>query len=368
MPRPIFYAFALLANAITLHAQNSSKFSIWAQTIDATCHSSNDAVITLTLVEGMAPAVVQWENQTESLLGASIIPFTGVPLNLTQLMPGAYKIYVSNTLGMDTTFLLPLNAPQPITYTLDFEAETCFGANTGMIEVTGITGGVPPFTVLVNDVYSSNNRWENLPHGSYFVELEDAAGCLIEEGVILPSGLEFEFDLGPDVVLFTGDTLFGMFAPQHTLAKIDWEPSTCCQFNLNGSYWISSINDTNIQVSLTDQLGCGATDDLSLTVKRRRDLYAPNVFSPEGQASPENQRFSLFANGGIETIEWMQVGDRDGQLWFDRKNIPINDPTQGWDGQTNGRKAPTGVYVWAAKVRYTDGRSETLTGDVTLVR
>ncbi len=369
MPRFTLYAFALIANALTLHGQDSSKFSILAQTINATCHNSDDAVITLILTEGMAPAVVQWENQTASLLGANIIPYSGVPLNMTQLKPGNYQIYVSNTLGMDTSFLLTLNAPQSIDFALSFEAETCFGANTGMIEMTGITGGVPPYSVRVNDAYSAGNRWENLAHGSYFVELEDAIGCIIDEGVILPSGLEFEFDLGPDIIIFTGDTLFGAFDPKHTLGQISWEPTNCCQFNLDGSYWVSSTNDANIKVYLNDEVGCGAVDDLLLSVKRRRDIYAPNIFSPNDvQAAPENQRFSLYANGGIATIEWMQVGDRHGQRWFDRKNIAINDSTQGWDGQTDGRKAPAGVYLWAAKVRYTDGRSETLAGDVTLVR
>jgi hypothetical protein len=360
---------AFWANLIFVHAQDSTKFTVWSQTLDATCHQSDDAVITLTIMEGIAPAVVQWENTTASILGANIIPFAGVPLNLTQLKPGNYRLTVANNAGLDTVLYLTLNAPPRIEYQLNYKAETCFGGDNGLIDLNNVVGGIPPYTLRLNDVVDTDGLWENLRHGNYFIEIEDAIGCLVDEGVVLPSGLEFDFDLGPDITLFSGDTLFGKFmpSPSHTLVQISWTPSNCCVFQLDGTFWVSGLQNETIRVTVYDEEGCAATDDIALTMKIRRDLYAPNVFAPD-DALPENKCFSLFANGGIETIEWMQVGDRHGQRWFNKKNIPINDTSQGWDGLSDGRKAPSGVYFWAAKIRYTDGRHETLWGDVTLVR
>jgi hypothetical protein len=46
----------------------------------------------------------------------------------------------------------------------------------------------------------------------------------------------------------------------------------------------------------------------------------------------------------------------------------FNEPQPGWDGQFNGRPAPTGIYVVQLDMQFTDGSAVTIQRHVTLVR
>lgn len=43
-------------------------------------------------------------------------------------------------------------------------------------------------------------------------------------------------------------------------------------------------------------------------------------------------------------------------------------PEQGWDGRFRGRAVDSGVYVWVCTLEYPDGRTERLSGEVTVLR
>jgi hypothetical protein len=64
----------------------------------------------------------------------------------------------------------------------------------------------------------------------------------------------------------------------------------------------------------------------------------------------------------------LRIFDRWGGLAFERVDALPNIPEHGWDGKANGEPINPGVFVWVAEVVYTDGKTETLTGDVTLLR
>jgi hypothetical protein len=63
-----------------------------------------------------------------------------------------------------------------------------------------------------------------------------------------------------------------------------------------------------------------------------------------------------------------RVYDRWGALVFEGKNIPFNEPNEGWDGTINGKIADTGVYVWYASVQFIDGVELEYSGDITVIR
>ena len=54
--------------------------------------------------------------------------------------------------------------------------------------------------------------------------------------------------------------------------------------------------------------------------------------------------------------------NRWGELVFE-----TNDVTKGWDGFTRS-PAKQDVYAWKAYAKFSDGREEVLSGDVTLLR
>ncbi|MFZ4634532.1 MAG: gliding motility-associated C-terminal domain-containing protein, partial [Saprospiraceae bacterium] len=108
----------------------------------------------------------------------------------------------------------------------------------------------------------------------------------------------------------------------------------------------------------TDTFGCQAETVYAVTVDKTRQVYAPNVFSPE--IDGENSMFNLFPGKGIEALQRLRV--------FDRWGARVYEGVNGWDGFVRGEPAPPGVYVWYAELQYIGGGTGLLEGDVTLIR
>ena len=116
-------------------------------------------------------------------------------------------------------------------------------------------------------------------------------------------------------------------------------------------------------VSVMDERGCVAEDDHAIAVLPIRYSYAPTAFSPNNDGI--NDFFFIESSaGGI--IKNFTVYNRWGSPVFDGQNIPLNEPTSGWDGRFKGDELSPGVYIWVAEIEYVDGISETLFGDIFL--
>jgi gliding motility-associated-like protein len=111
--------------------------------------------------------------------------------------------------------------------------------------------------------------------------------------------------------------------------------------------------------------GCSDSDNLKVIVERR-DIYAPNIFSPNGDGN--NDVFFLGAGPEVEKIRSFMVFDRWGESVHQYFDILPNDPTVGWDGNLRGDPLNPAVFTWFAEVEFIDGRVEIYKGDVTLVR
>ena len=59
--------------------------------------------------------------------------------------------------------------------------------------------------------------------------------------------------------------------------------------------------------------------------------------------------------------------DRWGAQVFHGTDLPLNDPSSGWDGYRKGQSAQDGIYVWMAEVEFIDGAIELFEGSVVLL-
>jgi hypothetical protein len=67
-------------------------------------------------------------------------------------------------------------------------------------------------------------------------------------------------------------------------------------------------------------------------------------------------------------IGLLRIFDRWGGLVFEATNIPLNEPSAGWNGKVDGKDCGVGVYTWYALVRFVDGKDLEYKGNITLVR
>jgi gliding motility-associated-like protein len=118
---------------------------------------------------------------------------------------------------------------------------------------------------------------------------------------------------------------------------------------------------------VTDENGCLATDDITVIVDLARNVYIPNIFSPNSNNT--NDHFQVVTGSGVVSINYLKIYDRWGTLVHLEENYMPNDTEHiGWDGSLNGGLAETGVYVFISEVEFVDGVSIVYKGDVTLLR
>jgi len=121
-----------------------------------------------------------------------------------------------------------------------------------------------------------------------------------------------------------------------------------------------------ITLETYDERGCYNEDAISFLVIRKRDVYVPNVFSPNGDGF--NDFFTLFTDSDVQKITLMEIYTRWGDLVFRKADFDPNIPNLGWDGKFDGENLNPGVYVYRIEIIYGDGLEDQLAGDITIVR
>lgn len=129
--------------------------------------------------------------------------------------------------------------------------------------------------------------------------------------------------------------------------------------------WARPFNDITYQVIVANELGCRDTAEARVKVQKNRNIYFPNVFTPDSQDS--NNFFYAFGDQAAR-LSTFSIYSRWGENMYTAKDISLNDPNVGWDGTFRGKPVQPGVYVWRAEVVYLDGKNEKYAGDVTLIR
>lgn len=240
----------------------------------------------------------------------------------------------------------------------------------GTISIGPVSGGTPPFRYSFNggQSFSAVPTAGNLATGTYQLVVQDDNGCTTTAEAqitppFFPSVTLPEFYLIPqgDSVQLLPQTL----PPAAGLADWHWTPSEGLSCDDCPAPWAKPLRPTAYTLVITDLNGCTATGHVLVRVDRNRYLYAPNIFSPDGDGI--NDRFLLYGRGVAE-IESLMLFDRWGNQVFERKNIQPNDESQGWDGNYRGKAVNPAVYVWQARVRFVDGELEVFSGDVTVMR
>jgi gliding motility-associated-like protein len=109
--------------------------------------------------------------------------------------------------------------------------------------------------------------------------------------------------------------------------------------------------------------GCDSLHKLNLIINPRSKLFVPSAFSPNGDGI--NDKFTIYGDEYLERIEELTIYDRWGNRLANYTDFPPNDTNYGWDGRRRGIELNPGVFIYTARVRFVDGDSTFLKGEVT---
>jgi gliding motility-associated-like protein len=280
---------------------------------------------------------------------------------------GDYTLTVTDANACMSESSIDITAPPAINYELIIDPIDCFGENNGSISITNVIGGVPPIMTSLNAMTFSNQLlFTGLDDGMYELLISDQNGCEFAETVDITEPADWGISLGPDTTIAYGTpftlstSLLGN--PQGAL-RVEWSDGICDDCLIRT---FAPTVQTGIGVTVTDENGCTATDQINIRITIDRELIVPNVFTPNGDNI--NDLIVISANPSVREIEWFRIYDRWGGLVFTADLFPPNDPQFGWDGYMNGELLNPAVFTYQLKAHYIDGFSEVRFGDITLLR
>ncbi|MFH1608880.1 MAG: gliding motility-associated C-terminal domain-containing protein [Patescibacteria group bacterium] len=250
-------------NIIVTEPATAVQVSI--STTDVNCFGWGDGTATANVVGGTSPYTYLWST-------GAITPA------IINLNAGPYSVTVTDANGciaINSTIIVQPNFPIQITTTqIDV---LCFGASTGMIDITDVTGANGPLAYLWSGGETTPSI-SNLIAGIYSVVITDATGCTGNASVVItepttlniipiaitPSACD-GIENGGIVINPTGGTAPYIFY---------WR-----EINTDSVYFtqnISGIRGGNYELTLTDNNGCEFTDT----------IFVPNTFTIPTNITP----------------------------------------------------------------------------------
>lgn len=120
------------------------------------------------------------------------------------------------------------------------------------------------------------------------------------------------------------------------------------------------------RLTISDENGCEAFDEVTITEGEEFVFFVPNVFTPNDDGV--NDYFSIYAVPGRLNVVNLKIFDRWGELVFNKSDFYAGIPSLGWDGKFKGQPMQSEVFVYLLEVRWMNGRKEITSGEITLLR
>lgn len=292
----------------------------------------------------------------------------------TTTEPGTYVLTVTTLQGCIATdeVVVDVNNIPPIPH-ITVSDVSCFGETDGFITIDSITSGQAPFLCSFDGgPFTSLKSFTELSPGTHSLVIVDASGCettvnfTVAEPEEVVVQIEGNFEGNPIVDL--GDPLVLEIITNPPFQELDtviWTPSDIVPCDTCQTNTIFLEQQTTFSVTI-DEGGCQAEDDITVFVRKKRPVYVPNAFSPNGDGT--NDFLLVYSGKEVAKVRSFLVFSRWGETIYQYYNFPPNDPAYGWDGLHRGEPLDPAVFTWFAEIEFIDGKTQIFEGDVTLVR
>ena len=333
------------------------KLEVGVDTINISCYGLTNGKAIAKPAGGVGGYRINWSN---GALGDTAV----------NLRKGNYNVTVFDRNDCMTTTSVTINEPPQILLTTTrIQPAKCYGDSTGALVVRG-SGGTPPYRYSIDGVrFQSDSSFLKIPAKKYSVVVRDSTGCKTVYDVTVPQPPQLIVDAGPDLEIDLGfsATLRAIVVPTSKSVRYIWTPQdTTISCKNCATVTVTPFKTSTYRVSVKDSTNCTAFDDVLVRVIKRRPVYIPNAFSPNGDGV--NDFFIAYGNVSALRIKTMKVFDRWGGLVFAGENLPLGGDRVGWNGTFNNKEMSADVYVYFFIIEFVDGEEVLFKGDVTLLR
>lgn len=286
------------------------------------------------------------------------------------LSPGAYSVTVTDIdFGCSKSATYNISEPQAIEIDYKLAAPKCFGEK-GQLEIIGISNaqGAWDAEIIGGEGVKEGDKFMLEPGLPMRLVVEDAKGCTASEDFIVAAKQEMKLELGNSLDLKYGEEVhFDPIYFPFDNVNFEWSGADNLSCNDCPDPVVMPTETTTYRLQMTDTAGCTIDDYINVAVRKSRDIYIPNTFSPNQDGIND----SFYPYGGFEivAIHSMQVFDRWGGKMFESKQkfLP-NDPDAGWKGLAKDKPADPGTYLYTMNVEFIDGEIILFSGEVNLMK
>jgi len=240
--------------------------------------------------------------------------------------------------------------------------------------LSNVRGGKAPYQISFDGgvTYATALIAANLKTGNYQVMVKDANGCINDQLPIIKISEPplFTVNLGEDFFMNIGEdsilTIKGQY-DEATAISVIWKANAVEIVSAKDKPELVVIpeEDTEYNVTVINQSGCIASDNLRISIIRVKPECVPNIFTPNNQGA--NNFFSINCFE-VDKVTKYSIYDRWGNLLFVGENLSPSQPQTFWDGKFKGKDVVPGVYVYYLEMLFKDGSTEKRGGDVTVLR
>ncbi len=342
---------------------NPPSLGLTMQGSDVICSGESNGIATVLTTGGQPPYSYLWSTgeMTDTIFN---------------VIADDYYVTVTDANGCLAMDSITINGPSPLIFSTTSEDVSCFGDIDGLIEVEA-SGGTYPYTYSIDgENYIGAGGFPGLSSDFYTVYVQDANGCITtEDSVYVGQPGPVEVIIYPDtsvVEMNLGDSMQLSIDYFNTVGEVNitWSglygsDSISCTDCI--APWIHDYENNIYSVTIIDENGCTAEDEIRVNVPRVRDIFVPSGFTPN--ADEMNDVLMVHGTSGTKILTF-RVYDRWGELVFRADDYMVNatDPSVVWDGIFKGSPMNPGVFVWYVEAEYIDGRTESFKGNTTLIR
>ncbi len=284
----------------------------------------------------------------------------GPSLSINQA--GTYGLTVTDDagcIGEDSWVVLPTIIDVKYSIT----PPTCAVSADGILQIESITGGSGNYQVRLDGKVIPEASVA-VPAGTFSLEVEDSKGCTFEENISILTLAPLQLEHEASYQIYSGQSAQLSISGNRPLTQVRWAAQDSLSCLDCFEPLASPAYTTRYEVTVEDDRGCTATAEITVIVKQQFAVYAPNVFSPNGDGF--NDYFSIYGGEELALINQLNIYNRWGNLVYTQKDVSFG--SQSWDGSFEGLALPEGVYLFQAAITGTNGRTEALSGEITLIR
>ena len=365
----------LCSKDLVVDVQEPDILELLADLDSVSCYNLSDGQISLQRTGGNTGAT--------NYLWSPSVSQTGVASNLRA---GIYKVTATDINGCADSMELVLTQPSPIYFFMQPPSQPrCYGEQTTLkIDTAFGSYFAYPYTFSIDNgpQYPIGYPVPIFANDQIRITIiEQTSGCSLDSVIAVgqPDPVRVYFDTlnrnSPvpfKINIGLGDSirLNPRIVSALPIDSVVWTPKDYLSFTGDPLRpYAKPLDDRIYTLTVFDINGCRASEKIEIELDRNRNIFVPNIFTPDGLGDDNNNYFSIFGGAGVKIINYVNVYDRWGELVHSRTNfLPDVTANTGWDGKYKGKPVSAGVYVYIMQVTFEDNTTLLFRGDVTLMR